>query len=142
MLTARKIFIVSLVANDTSTSDNITWKRRNRSRAFAGDELGIENRSRRTGWRGMKTASLNNILRQCKERLLGHYRWWLTILAIWLGQCYVSDFDSLPPVLRLFPLSSLAESISTNFRPSYPFLPRVKKICIVTIKCSLVNQIL
>lgn len=43
-LARRKIFIDSRpVANDTSTSDNITWKRRNGS---YGNGLRIENRSR------------------------------------------------------------------------------------------------
>lgn len=98
---------------DTFPSDNVTrgdsigkW------RSAAGDL--VESKIGREGWkrrlvgrkeRGPETASLNNILRQCKERLLGHYRRWLTILAIWLGQCYVSGLDSLsstPPTISPF----------------------------------------
>jgi len=77
--------------------------------------------------RGAETASLNNILRRCKERLLGHYRRWLTILTIWLGQCHVSDLDSLASVLRLFPLSSLpTESLASV--SACLSLPRWKKL--------------
>lgn len=71
---------------------------------------------------GPETASLNNILRQCKERLLGHYRRWLTILAIWLGQCYVSGLDSLscsPPISPFLP--SYILSFTPPSRAGAPF---------------------
>ncbi|KYN06995.1 hypothetical protein ALC62_02031 [Cyphomyrmex costatus] len=75
-------------------------------------------------------ASLNNILRQCKERLLGHYRRWLTILAIWLGQCHVSGPDSpacSPPISPFFPTGLNLDSL-----PSFcPFLCLLEKVCIV-----------
>lgn len=82
---------------------------------------------------GMETTSLNNILRQCKERLLGHYRRSLTILAIWLGQCYVSGLDSparSPPISPFFPGD--LDSLPSPFASSAARRPTGKRrACIV-----------
>lgn len=94
----------------------------NRMRTWA-----VNDRERIRGRRGgrgreAETASLNNILRQCKERLLGHYRRSLTILAIWLGQCLRqrSRFSLLFSAYFPFPPSHIS-TLTHHFR-SVPFM--------------------